>query len=61
VGTDKDQNAPDYLQFADDLEMVTKWKYLGFVVNQGSDENGPFVEVEKVPFPKGDDPDCGGG
>lgn len=33
VGTDYDQNAPDYVTFADDLEMVEKWHQLGFVIN----------------------------
>ncbi len=61
VGTDKDQNAPDYLQFAEDVEMVTKWKYLGFVFNVGTEEKPLFVEVEREPFPKGKAPDCGAG
>jgi hypothetical protein len=61
VGTDTDQNASDYLQFSDDLDMVTLWKYLGFVYKDGTGEFPEFVEVEKVPFPKGNDPDCGGG
>lgn len=61
VGTDMDQNAGDYLMFSEDLDMVTKWKYLGFVFNEGTGEHPCFVEVERVPFPKGDGPDCGGG
>ncbi|MFB8795800.1 MAG: LodA/GoxA family CTQ-dependent oxidase [Microcoleus sp.] len=31
LGTDYDQQAPDYIAFADDLEMVEKWHQLGFV------------------------------
>ncbi len=31
VGTDYDQQAPDYILFADNLEMVQKWHKLGFV------------------------------
>jgi len=31
VGTGYDQNAPDYVMFSDDLEMVKKWHQLGFV------------------------------
>ncbi|MFK0732701.1 MAG: LodA/GoxA family CTQ-dependent oxidase [Gloeotrichia echinulata HAB0833] len=31
LGTDYDQNAEDYIAFANDLEMVEKWHQLGFV------------------------------
>jgi hypothetical protein len=48
VGTDEDQNAADYLMFADDIEMVSGWKELGFVWNAGTDEKPRFVEVERV-------------
>jgi L-lysine epsilon oxidase C-terminal domain/L-Lysine epsilon oxidase N-terminal len=48
VGTDGDQNASDYVQFADDLEMVERWSELGFVFNRGSAEHPLFVEVERT-------------
>jgi hypothetical protein len=47
VGTDADQNAPDYLQFDDDIEMVTLWSKLGFVFNTGTDQKPRFVEVAR--------------
>jgi hypothetical protein len=49
VGTDYDQNAPDYVQFADDLDMVRKWNDLGFVFNRGTKKEPRFVEVERIP------------
>lgn len=48
VGTDDNQNAPNYVQFADDIEMVENWKKLGFVFNEGSDEEPLFLEVERT-------------
>jgi hypothetical protein len=48
VGTDADQNAPDYVRFADDLEMVGLWSRLGFIVNRGTAEDPMFVEVERT-------------
>jgi hypothetical protein len=48
VGTDQDQNAPIYIQFADDLDMVTHWKELGFVFDEGSEARPRFVEVERT-------------
>jgi hypothetical protein len=48
VGTDADQNAPNYVQFADDTDMVTKWKELGFVFDEGSEGRPQFVEVERT-------------
>jgi hypothetical protein len=47
VGTDYDQNGPDYISFADNVEMVENWWKLGFVFNVGSDEDPDFVEVER--------------
>jgi hypothetical protein len=47
VGSDRDQNAPDYLEFADDIEMVHHWSQLGFVFNSGSERAPRFVEVER--------------
>lgn len=47
VGTADDQNAANYLMFADDVDMVSLWKQLGFVWNAGSDEKPHFVEVER--------------
>jgi hypothetical protein len=60
AGTDNDQNALDYLQFSDDIQMVTNWKYQGFVYNIGTPERPFFAEVERVHPPK-NGPDCGGG
>lgn len=55
VGTDKDQNAADYVQFADDIEMVRRWNELGFVVDEGTDRHPRFVEVERlIPRRRGD-------
>jgi len=48
VGSDADQNAPDYIQFADDLDMVKLWSQLGFVFNEGTAERPEFVEVERT-------------
>jgi hypothetical protein len=47
IGTDQDQTAADYVQFADDVDMVRLWSRLGFVVNQGTPEEPRFVEVER--------------
>jgi hypothetical protein len=58
IGTDYDQNAPDYVAFADDLEMVRRWDLLGFVYNIGTDADPHFVEVERRlprPDPPADD------
>lgn len=33
IGTDYDQTAPDYIAFANDLEMVKKWHLLGFILD----------------------------
>jgi hypothetical protein len=48
VGADYDQNADDYIGFAEDIEMVSKWSQLGFIHNVGSDEHERFVEVERT-------------
>ncbi|NJK32372.1 MAG: hypothetical protein HC927_08160 [Deltaproteobacteria bacterium] len=48
VGTIENQNADDYLMYADDLEMVEQWSKLGFVVNVGTDAEPRFVQVEKL-------------
>jgi hypothetical protein len=47
VGTDRDQQAADYVQFADDLQMVKLWDRLGFVVNTSTAEKPRFIEVER--------------
>lgn len=55
VGTDEDQNAADYVQFADDIEMVERWNELGFVFNEGDERRPRFVEVERLlPRRRGD-------
>lgn len=33
IGTDYDQTAPDYIAFANDVEMVEKWHLLGFILD----------------------------
>jgi L-Lysine epsilon oxidase N-terminal/L-lysine epsilon oxidase C-terminal domain len=48
VGSDTDQNADDYLEFADDTDMVEMWSQLGFIYNTGSDKDPRFVEVERT-------------
>jgi hypothetical protein len=48
VGTDGDQNADDYVGFADDLDMVKLWSRLGFVVNRGTVDAPLFIEVERT-------------
>ncbi|MBV8136320.1 MAG: LodA/GoxA family CTQ-dependent oxidase [Deltaproteobacteria bacterium] len=66
IGTDYDQNASNYISFAEDLEMVKRWDQLGFVYNIGSKDKPHFVEVERRlprPDPPADDwilpgPDC---
>ncbi|MFT3776170.1 MAG: LodA/GoxA family CTQ-dependent oxidase [Minicystis sp.] len=47
VGTLEDQNAPDYVQFADDLEMVTKWRDLGFIYDFGTAAKPELLVVDK--------------
>lgn len=48
AGTIENQNAADYLMFADDLEMVEEWKRQGFVFNVGTTEEPLFVQVAKL-------------
>ena len=48
IGTDYNQNAGNYISFADDLDMVKLWDQLGFVYNIGSDADPHFVEVERL-------------
>jgi hypothetical protein len=48
VGSDVDQNAADYIQFPDDIQMVEHWQQLGFVFNEGTRDKPRFVEVERV-------------
>ncbi len=47
VGTDADQTAKDYVQFADDTDMVRRWSELGFVYNVGTAARPEFVEVAR--------------
>jgi L-Lysine epsilon oxidase N-terminal/L-lysine epsilon oxidase C-terminal domain len=47
LGTDADQNADDYLQFGMDIQMVSGWKDLGFVIDQGTPGHPRFVEVQR--------------
>lgn len=47
IGTEYDQNAGDYIQFADDLDMVKLWDQLGFVYNIGTAADPHFVEVAR--------------
>jgi hypothetical protein len=48
AGSDRDQTALDYLEFADDLDMVKLWSRLGFVFNTGTAEMPRFVEVART-------------
>jgi len=48
IGTDYDQNAGDYISFADNVEMVLSWHELGFIYNVGTPDQPRFVEVERV-------------
>jgi|HubBroStandDraft_1064217.scaffolds.fasta_scaffold00065_48 hypothetical protein len=48
LGTDYNQNAANYIQFADDLEMVSQWDRLGFVYNFGSETDPRFFEVARL-------------
>lgn len=47
AGTIENQNAPDYLSFADDIDMVHRWKDQGFIVNRGTEDDPLFVQVAK--------------
>jgi len=43
-----DPNGPNNgTQFADDLQMVTNWKDMGFVLNVGSAGSASLVEIER--------------
>lgn len=55
VGTIRDQNAADYVIFADDIEMVEHWSELGFVVHKETPATSP--EGELYAFGKPEDPD----
>lgn len=48
VGTMYDQNAGDYISFPDNVEMVNHWHQLGFIYNQGDEDNPDFVEVQRT-------------
>ena len=47
VGTDTDQNAADYVRFAEDTDMVHAWSQSGFVYNEGTEDEPRFVEVAR--------------
>lgn len=47
VGSDRDQSAPDYIQFAESTEMVHAWSQLGFVYDVGTRRRPRLVEVER--------------
>lgn len=51
VGTDYDQNRPDYMIFPENVEMVEKWHQLGFVFDIGpkDDLDQYFAEVARSP------------
>ncbi len=48
IGSDHDQNAPDFAAFADNLEMLRDWHKLGFVFNIGKPADPRFVEVART-------------
>ncbi len=39
---------PDYLEFADDTDMVRHWSQLGFVYRAGAGGRAPFLEVGRT-------------
>jgi hypothetical protein len=47
VGSDRDANASDYLEFEDDAEMVTRWWELGFLYDVGTSERPEVIEVQR--------------
>lgn len=60
VGTDYDQMAKDFINFAEDVQMVQYWDRLGFVFEKEIDGKPRYVEVERTlprpfspPPPKG--------
>ncbi len=50
IGTDFDQKRPDYISFADDLQMVEYWAGLGFVMKKyiASVDQERYVEVARA-------------
>lgn len=48
IGSDYNQNASDYIAFADDLDMVELWDQLGFVYNFGTAQDPKFFEVARL-------------
>lgn len=48
IGTDFDQSASDFIQFADDIDMVKYWSGLGFVIEKMVEGENRFVEVERT-------------
>jgi hypothetical protein len=48
IGTSNDQNARDYVQFAQDLDMVKNWSQLGFLFNRGTPNKPRFLEVART-------------
>jgi hypothetical protein len=49
AGIDFDANAPDYLCFADDIEMVSEWKNLGFIIESEPGKGEPkYIEVARL-------------
>ncbi len=54
VSTAENQNASDFLTFPNDVDMVEKWKRLGFVVQIQSTPAPLFVEVQRqLPYAPG--------
>ncbi|GAB6041216.1 LodA/GoxA family CTQ-dependent oxidase [Endothiovibrio diazotrophicus] len=52
IGSDYNMNASNFIAFADDIEMVHKWKDLGFIYNEGDEQTPLFVEVARLlPYP----------
>ncbi|VEB44297.1 Uncharacterised protein [Chromobacterium violaceum] len=47
LGTDYDQLAGDFIQFADDIDMVKYWAGLGFVMEKQVEGERRFVEVAR--------------
>ena len=48
IGTSDDQNADGYLEFTDDLLMVSDWSKLGFLFNVGTAADPRLIEVDRL-------------
>ena len=52
IGTDYDQEANNYISFADNVDMVRYWSQLGFVLEEPP-ESGKYYQVSRtLPYPE---------